>query len=124
MRKKNDEIERNALLGMAKAELAIYDNNPKSKRPFFDVSPLRTARTYFEMLKSNYPDYAKENNVEETLNVITEQLAQKELSAGLFYQKMGNLQSANLYFNMVLSNWPESKSAEIAKNMLNKNNGS
>lgn len=117
---KNDVIDRDALLGMAKAKLAVYNKNPEYKKPFYDASPLRTARSYFEMLRASYPDYAQEIGIDETLNVITEELAYKELSIGLYYKKMGNIQSANLYFNMVISNWPESKSAEIAKNMLEK----
>lgn len=121
---KNDIIDRDALLGMAKAKLAVYNKNPELKKPFFDAAPLRTAMSYFEMLKASYPEYAQEIGVDETLNVIKEELAYKELSIGLYYNKMGNKQSANLYFDMVMNNWPESKSAEIAKNMLDKNTNS
>ena len=122
--KKDDIINRDALLGMAKAEFSIYNRNPESKKPFYDASCLLTAKTYFEMLKSNYPEYAQEIGVSETLNVISEELAHKELSIGLYYQRTGNKQSANLYFDMVISNWPKSRSAETAQNMLDKNNES
>jgi tetratricopeptide (TPR) repeat protein len=122
--KKDDIINRDALLGMAKAEFAIYNRNPESKKPFYDGSCLLTAKTYFEMLKSNYPEYAQEIGVSETLNVISEELAHKELSIGLYYQRTGNKQSANLYFDMVISDWPKSRSAETAQNMLDKNNES
>jgi outer membrane protein assembly factor BamD (BamD/ComL family) len=114
-------LRRDALLGMAKAKYSIYNKNPESRKPFYDASCLRSARSYYQMLKSYYPDYAQETGVDETLDVIAEQLAYKELSVGLYYHKMGNIQSANLYFDMVISNWPKSKSAEIAQNKLNKN---
>ena len=117
---KKDIIDRDALLGMAKAKYDIYNNNPEAKKPFYDSSCLKSAKSYYLMLKSYYPEYAKQINVDETLNVITEQLAYKELSTGLYYQDKGYQQSANLYFDMVISNWPESKSAEIARNMLGK----
>ena len=105
-------------------KFAVYNKNPESKKAFYDSSCLQTAQTYFEMFESSYPEYAKEIGVSETLNVIKEELAYKELSIGLFYQRTGYKQSANLYFDMVINNWPESKSAETARNMLKKNIGS
>ena len=117
--KSDSIIKRDALLGMAKAKYSVYNKNPESRKPFYDASCLRSARSYYEMLKRYYSDYAEEIGVDETLNAIKEQLAYKELSIGLYYEKMGNIQAANLYFDMVMSNWPESKSAEIAQNKLN-----
>ncbi|MEJ2648595.1 MAG: tetratricopeptide repeat protein [Sedimentisphaerales bacterium] len=113
--------DRDALLGMARAKLDAYNKNPNSKKWSYDAAPLRTAKSYFEILKTSYPEYAAEIGVDETLSTITEELAYKQLRTGLYYQRMGNKQSANLYFDMVVSNWPESKSAEMAKNMLDKN---
>jgi len=119
--KSNSILKRDALYEMAKAKHASYNKNPESKKPFYDSTTLRAAKSYYEMLKSYYPEYADEIGVDDTLKVIIEQLAYKELSIGLYYQKMGNIQSANLYFDMVISNWPDSKSAEIAQNMLKEN---
>jgi outer membrane protein assembly factor BamD (BamD/ComL family) len=116
--------KRDALYGMAQAKQAIYNDNPESKKPFYDASCLRSAKSYYEMLQTYYSDFAQEKGVDEILNVITEQLAYKELSIGLYYQKIGNIQSANLYYDMVINNWPKSKSAEIAQNKLNQNNKS
>jgi hypothetical protein len=118
---KDDITDRDALLGMARAKLAAYNKNPESKKSSYDAAPLRTAKSYFEMLKAGYPEYAVEIGADETLKTITEELANKQLKTGLYYQRMGKKQSANLYFDMVISNWPESKSAEIAKDMLDKN---
>jgi hypothetical protein len=122
--KKDNILMRDALLGMAKSKQALYNKNPENKKAFYDASCLRTAKTYYEMLKTNYPEYAKEIGVNEIINTISEQLAYKELSTGLYYQKLGKKQSANLYFDMVINKWPNTKSAEIAQNMLNKNQGS
>lgn len=122
--KKDSVINRDALLGMAQAKHAIYNKNPESKKSFYDASSLRSARSYYEMFRTNYPDYAEKEGVGKIIEEITEQLAYKELSIGLYYQKMNNKQSANLYFDMVITTWPQSKSAEIAKDMLKKNTGS
>ncbi len=121
---KNDTINKDALLGMARNKLAVYDSKRELKRSFYDASCLKTAKSYFEMFQRSYPQEAEKLGISETLNTITEQLAYKELSTGLYYQRTGNRESANLYFNMVISDWPKSKSAEIASNMLNKNDGS
>ena len=119
--KADSVIKRDALFGMAKTKQGVYNKNPEARKPFYDASCLRSAKSYYEMLKTYYPEYANEVGVEQTLNIITEQLAYKELSIGLYYQKVGNIQSANLYYDMVISNWPKSKSAQIAQNKLNEN---
>ena len=122
--KKNETVNRDALLEMAKMKFAVYNKNPEPKQAYYDASCLQTAQTYYEMFKTSYPEYAEEIGVNETLNVIKEELAHKELTIGLFYQRTGFIQSANLYFDMVINNWPETKSAETARNMLKKNIGS
>ena len=119
--KTNSVVKRDALLGMAKAKLAVYNDNPETRRAFYDASSLHSAKSYYEMLKNNYSEFAKEQGVDEILSVINEQIAYKELSIGLYYQKQGNIQSANLYYDMVIRNWPKSKSAEIAQKKLNEN---
>jgi outer membrane protein assembly factor BamD (BamD/ComL family) len=42
-------------------------------------------------------------------------LAYKEFNTGQYYQKTANKQSANLYYQMVVDNWPESTAAKMAK---------
>ncbi len=121
LRKTDSVLKRDALYAMAQAKQALYNANPESRKPFYDASCLRSAKSYYEMLKAYYTDFAQEKGVDEILNVITEQLAYKELSVGLYYEKVGNIQSANLYYDMVINNWPKSKSAEIAQNKLNQN---
>ena len=117
-------IGRDALLGMAQAKYAIYNEHPKNKRPFYDASCLRSAKSYYERFRLLYPEDAKTIGVDRILNEISGQLANKEYVIGQYYQKTGNIQSANLYYNMVVTNWPESTAAEGAKSMLNRLKGS
>ena len=112
-------IGRDALLGMAQAKHAIYNDNPEHKRPLYDAACLRSAKSYYERFRLLYPEDAKALGIGEILNDISEQLAYKEYITGQYYQKTGNNQSANLYYNMVVSDWPDSKAAELAKNVLN-----
>ena len=112
-------IGRDALLGMAQAKYTIYNKHPENKRPFYDASCLRSAKSYYERFRLLYPEDAKTLSIDKILNEISEQLAYKEYATGQYYQKTGNIQSANLYYNMVLSDWPESAAAKAAKGMLN-----
>lgn len=109
-----------SLLGMARCKYAVYNKPPKDKRPFYDASPLRSAKTYYERFTLLYPKNAKDIGVEEILSQIDEQLAYKQLSIGRYYDKTGNKQAANLYFDMVVSDWPDSKAAQEANELLTK----
>ncbi len=114
-------IGRDALLGMAQSKHAIYNKNPEYKRPFYDASCLRSAKSYYERFRLLYSEDAKVLGVSEILKEISEQLSYKEYIIGKYYQKTGNKQSANLYYNMVVSDWPESTAAEVAQEMLDNN---
>jgi outer membrane protein assembly factor BamD (BamD/ComL family) len=113
-------VGRDALLGMARNKHAVYNKPPEYKRPFYDVSSLSSAKSYYGRFKLLYPVDARKIGVDEILSEIDEQLAYKQLSIGRYYQKTGNRQAANLYYDMVVSDWPDSKAAEEAKEMLTK----
>ena len=113
-------VGRDALLGMARCKHALYNKPPEHKRPFYDASCLSSAKSYYGRFKLLYPKDAKEIAVDEILSEIDEQLACKQLGIGRYYQATGNRQSANLYYDMVVNDWPDSKAAEEAKEMLTK----
>lgn len=114
-------IGRDALLGMAQAKHALYNKNPENKRPFYDASCLRSAKSYYERFRLLYPEDAKTLGVDKILDEISEQLAYKEYIIGRYYQKTSNNQAANLYYDMVISDWPESIAAEITKHVFDNN---
>lgn len=109
---------RDALLNMARCKHAAYNNHPEHKRPFYDASNLNIAKSCYEKSKLLYPKDAEETNVDQILIEIDEQLAYKQFSIGQYYQRTGNRQSSNLYFDMVIKDWPGSKAAELAKEIL------
>jgi len=115
---------RNALLNMARCKHAAYNNHPEHKRPFYDASSLNIAKSCYEKFKLLYPKDPEETDVDRKLKEINEQLAYKQFSIGQYYQRTGNKQSANLYFDMVISDWPGTRAAEMAKEMLSMNSGS
>ncbi|MHC4215410.1 MAG: outer membrane protein assembly factor BamD, partial [Planctomycetota bacterium] len=55
---------------------------------------------------------------ESKLADINEHLAEKDFKTGLYYQKTDNTQAANLYYQMVVRQWPQSKAAMRAQKML------
>ena len=118
------QIGRDALLGMAQSKHAINNKNPEYKRPFYDASCLRSAKSYYERFRLLYPEDAKVLGVGKILKEITEQLAFKEYIIGQYYKRTGSKQSANLYFDEVVSDWPDSTAATIVRDMHDNNSTS
>ena len=50
-------------------------------------------------------------------------MAYKQFTIGQYYQKTGNKRSANLYFDMVINDWPGTKAAQMAKDILTGDSG-
>jgi tetratricopeptide (TPR) repeat protein len=112
-------LGRRALLGMADAKRNSYNKNPLERRPLFDASSLKTARTYYEKYLMLFPDDAANSYVTTTIQEIDEQIAYKEYTIGEFYERTGQKQAANLYYDMVIESWPGSKAAQMARETLN-----
>jgi tetratricopeptide (TPR) repeat protein len=113
------QIGKDALLGMARCKSAIYNKQTEGKRYLYDASKLITARSYYEKFRLLYPEEAETLGIDSIIDEIDEQLALKQLSIGRYYRKIGKRQAANLYFDMVTQNWPDTKAAQTAKAMLN-----
>ncbi|HEW79915.1 MAG TPA: outer membrane protein assembly factor BamD [Phycisphaerales bacterium] len=91
---------------MARCQHAAY------KGPKYDASELISAKSYYENFKLRYPKDAEKFDVDKKLKQISEQLAEKQFDIGQYYQRSGNNQSANFYYQMVVDNWPVSTAAE------------
>lgn len=110
-----------ALLRMAHCKHAEYNKKPEHKRLLYDASSLISAKSYYERFQLLYPSEARELNVNEILQEIDEQIAYKQLAVGKYYRRTGKGRAANLYFDMVLQNWPDTKAAGTAKTLLSPN---
>jgi outer membrane protein assembly factor BamD (BamD/ComL family) len=111
-------IGRDALFNMAQCKHAAYNKQPEQKRSFYDSSSLSIAKSCYERFRLLYPGDPEQENVEKKLQEIDEQLAYKQFSIGQYYNRTGNKKSANLYYNMVINDWPGTKAAKLAKGML------
>ncbi|MHC4298764.1 MAG: outer membrane protein assembly factor BamD [Planctomycetota bacterium] len=114
-------LGRDALHGMARTKLAVYNSHPEHKRSFFDASSLTIAKSSYEKFSLLYPEDAREIGAYKKVSEIDGQLAKKQLTIGRYYQKVGNIQAANLYYDMVVKDWATSKAAETARQLLAEN---
>ena len=117
------ELREDALLGMARCRYAAYkgsgyDSSILTGRALGGESQHRGARHFFREFISSYPEDAEKLNIDVKLKDINEQLACKDLDTGMYYQRTGNKQAANLYYQMIIRDWPGTKAAEIADQML------
>jgi hypothetical protein len=106
------QLAREALLAMARCKHATY------RGPKHNAAHLRSAKTYYEAFRARYPEEAAKLNIDDILKEIDEQMAYKQLTIGQYYQRIGKTQAANLYYDMVIRNWSETKAAEMARDML------
>ncbi len=106
------DIGKEALLGMATSKYAAYRGRQ------YDASGLISARSYYENFKLRYPDEAEKEGVDDMLKHIDEQLAEKQLSIARYYDNTGSEQQANLYYQMVIDQWLDTKQAEVAAKQM------
>ncbi len=102
------DIGRDALLGMAQSLHSAYRSHK------YDSASLESARKYYEDFKLRYPQLAGEHDIEAKIKMVDQQLAYKQLAIGDYYERAGNKQAANLYYQLVVDVWPGTTAAETA----------
>jgi outer membrane protein assembly factor BamD (BamD/ComL family) len=116
MRWPTGEVARDALLAMARTKYAAY------RGAVYDGSSLISAKTYYENFKLRYPEEAKKIQVDDILTRIGEELAEKNLLIAKYYDRTGSAEPANMYYQMVVDSWPNTKAAQTAKQKLSNKN--
>jgi outer membrane protein assembly factor BamD (BamD/ComL family) len=106
------QLGKDALLGMARNKYATY------RGPEYDGSGLISAKSYYENFKLRYPDDAQKIKVDDILLRINEQLAEKNLRIAMYYGRTGSDLPANMYNQMVVDNWPNTKAGQTAKEKI------
>ncbi len=112
------DIGQQALLGMARNKWASYNNRPALRRHLYDTSKLKTAQRCYQKFQTQYPQQAQALQIPQIIQDIDEQMAYKELTIGRFYERTGKKQAANIYFTMVVENWPHTKAAQTARDRM------
>lgn len=108
------ETGQDSLLGMARCKHAAF------RGADYDASHLLSAVSYYERFQSRYPEAAKELGIAEKISQAKEQYAYTQFWTGRFYMRSGDVQAANIYFQMVVDNWPESAAAKMSRAALAK----
>lgn len=106
------ETGRSALLRMAQSLHAAYSG------PQYDASVLHSAESYYNDFISRYPEAARDLEIGRTLELITEQIAYKQYSLGFYYERTGKPSAAEMYYNKVITDWPDSKAGQMAQARL------
>ncbi len=108
-------VGKRALLRMAEDNLLAYNQPPPRRRPLLDASKLVTAKTYFEKYAALYPNDVRKYKITEKIKQIDEEMAYKQYTIGEYYARTGKTEAANLYFDMVVKNWPDTDAARLAE---------
>ena len=111
-------IGKRALLRMAEDNLLAYNQPPARRQPLLDGSRLVTARTYFDKYALLYPGEVKQHRIPEKLKQIDEQMAHKQFTIGKYYERVGEKEAAEFYFDMVAVNWPDTEGGQMARQAL------
>ena len=105
----SDQIAEESLLAMGRCKHGAY------KGPQYDASDLISAQSYYKNYVLKYVQKSQELEIQEKLKQISEQQAYKQFQIGRYYQNTGSTEAANLYYQMVMENWPDTTAAKMAK---------
>ena len=106
------QIGADALLGMADNLHASY------RGPKYDASMLNSSRDYYEQYIAKYSLWAQEQGISTIIDEIDEQIAEKQLDIAMYYERTSSVTAANLYFQRIVDEWPNSVAAKIATGKL------
>jgi len=101
-----------ALVEMAQSLHSAY------KGPLYDPTSLISARTYYKNYQLRYPQDAEAREIEGKIALIREQLAYKQYSTGVYYERVDHPEAARYYYELVRDNWPGTNAARMAEAKL------
>ncbi len=104
------------------AQLAMYRSAVAAEALFpgikFDDRPLLEAEERYQQLASAYPSYAQRENVDERLEGIRQQRAEKDLYIARWYEKTRQPAAAEFYYRALLRDWAGTLAAAEAQQRL------
>lgn len=81
----------------------------------FDDSALLNAEERYRQVQAAFPIYAERNQVSARLDAIRTQRAQKDLYIARWYARTEQRDAAIFYYELILSDWPETLAAQEAR---------
>jgi outer membrane protein assembly factor BamD (BamD/ComL family) len=104
-----------------RAQLASIDAKMKGYLgPEYDGAGLEQAREQVKQTMATFPErqVTTDEALYHTLDLISDQQAERAYTTGQYYRRTGYVQSAEYYFAMIPYRWPRSPWAEKAKKQL------
>ncbi|MDD2702538.1 MAG: outer membrane protein assembly factor BamD [Candidatus Omnitrophica bacterium] len=90
-----------------------------SRSPDYDQGGAKEAKDKFEEFVREHPDAVLSRDAEKNIQQLNEREAESDYSIALFYEKQKVFESARIYYNNVITNYPDSSWAAKAMERLN-----
>lgn len=108
------------------ADLALFRlgeiNIARFKGIEYSADMLKDAELYFSRIIEEYPGSGLIDKARENVRRIQNYLADKIFEAGLFYERKGNLKGAAMYFQEIITKYPETTAASKCRDKLHSKN--
>ncbi len=108
----NGRYHRAAMLRAAQAAYAAYPGDR------FDDQALIDAAELYDAVRDVYPQYAERENVDDWLDTIVEQRAEKALAVAEWYLRANYTTAGRFYFRRIVARWPQTLAADTARARL------
>jgi len=79
-----------------------------SRSPDYDQGSTSEAKSKFEEFVKEHPDAALSREAEDNIHKLKEKEAESNFGIGCFYEKQKLYESAKIYYNLVIENYPQS----------------
>ncbi|MBN3038619.1 MAG: outer membrane protein assembly factor BamD [Candidatus Omnitrophica bacterium] len=112
-----ESYPKSQLIDDAKYQIAICAAN-SSTGPEYNEEDTDKAIKEFKDFVKRYPDSHMEKEARHFISTLEDQKAQKSFDIAQFYEKQGNLESAVIYYEEILSKYPDSELAARALERL------
>lgn len=106
------ELGKESLLGMARSLENDY------RGPNFESKPLEGSKGYYTQYIERYPESAQQMQLEQKLDKLDENMAEKELTVARYYERTLSYGAAGIYYEKIAAQWPDSSAAKIAQAKL------
>lgn len=112
-----DRFPRSPNVPVARLKQA-FSNLKQYEGPAYDLTPLIDARTQLAQFEADFPQLAREQNLNRLFEWIDEQFAQKLLIQASFYNRTDRPESARLLLAGLVENHPDTRANATARRRL------
>lgn len=114
-----DEYPTSDLVSKARYQIA-YSSMQASKQAQYNDHSAERAIEEFKGFKTSFPQDKQSVEADEAIKVLRAKKAQTSFETGEFYEKRKKASSAKLYYQEIVSNYPDSPVAEEARRRLDR----